>query len=151
MEIRSRSPKLSRLLKDFLYRNRKYNTDHVASAEHWASIIELPAMWQFDTMSELAFKHFVSLPGVPAIDKLVLRRKHGFSHIMALDAYLARCWDLALRYKEVSYEEGEMVGWEACMVIHLGQVQTRNFLNSSKLAATPATARTAVDEVIQQF
>ncbi|KZP10455.1 hypothetical protein FIBSPDRAFT_833449 [Athelia psychrophila] len=104
----------------WLFYNETYEQE--ALAVEWTSIIELAVMWQFTVISEFAFRKFCELPQVPSIEALELRNRHNFSHLLARDVYMRRC---QTRYS-LHYAEGNMIGWESCVLISLGLTTYRD-------------------------
>ena len=99
--------------------NRNYY-DYTASAEEWTSIISLTHMWQFEHMSEVAFRAYAALPNVSPVEKITMSQKYDSPRKHLVDAYLEIC----SRDQPVSVEEGDRIGVEALALI----TQTREEL-----------------------
>ncbi|KIM76793.1 hypothetical protein PILCRDRAFT_91427 [Piloderma croceum F 1598] len=98
---------------DPLYARKGIYSDYTASAEEWSSIISLAHMWQFEHMSEAAFKAYAALPNVSPVEKISLRRKYNFPSKDLVDAYVEICQ----RKYPLSVEEGDRIGVEALVLI----------------------------------
>ncbi|KIM74907.1 hypothetical protein PILCRDRAFT_25199, partial [Piloderma croceum F 1598] len=93
-------------------------TDHTASGEKWSSIISLAHMWQFETMSYVAFKAYLALPDVGPVDKIAMRQKYDFPREVLLKVFVEIC----TRDAPLSVEEGQKIGLETLALI----AQTRD-------------------------
>jgi hypothetical protein len=96
----------------FIGCGRSY-VDYKASAETWSSIISLAHMWQFETMTQVAFKAYDALSDVDPVDKIALYQRYGFPRKNLLSVYVELC----IRGTPLSVEEGRKVGVEALAVI----------------------------------
>jgi hypothetical protein len=92
--------------------SRKYKRES-SSAERWSSVLSLAYKWQFETIMNFAFEAFVALPGIAAIDTVVMCETYCLNRSMAIDAY----WALCSRGVPLSRKEGAMIGWEGCVLI----------------------------------
>ena len=99
--------------------NRSY-TDYTASAETWEAIMCLADKWQFERMSDVAYKAYIALPDVPPVDKIVLRQRYDVPREYLLDPYLQICQ----RAKSLSVEEAHALGLKTLALI----AQTREEL-----------------------
>jgi hypothetical protein len=99
--------------------SRKYKRES-SSAEKWSSILSLAHKWQFEAILKFAFEAFVALPGIAAIDTVVMCEKYCLDRLMACGAY----WALCCRGVPLSRSEGAMIGWEGCVLI--AAVRDRN-------------------------
>jgi len=97
-------------------------TDHTASEEKWSSIISLAHMWQFETMSYVAFKAYLALPDIGPVDKIAMRQKYDFPRKDLLKAYAEIC----TRNNPLSVEEGQKIGLETLALV----AQTREELKA---------------------
>jgi hypothetical protein len=92
--------------------NRQY-ADWTVSAGELSSIISLAHMWQFENMSQAAFKAYAALPNTSSMDKISMRRKYDFPRTELADAYVELC----TRYYPISAEEGDRIGVEDLALI----------------------------------
>jgi hypothetical protein len=119
--------------------HRSY-TDHTASAEKWASIISLADKWQFETMSGAAFRAYIALQDVEAVDKIAMGQMYDFPREDLLEVYFEIC----TRTKPLSVEEGRKVGCDTLARIAL----TREEM---KLWNSPDTKKqTVTNNIIKQ-
>jgi hypothetical protein len=77
-------------------------------------------MWQFEHMSEVAFRAYAALPNVSPVEKITMSQKYDSPRKHLVDAYLEIC----SRDQPVSVEEGDRIGVEALALI----TQTREEL-----------------------
>jgi hypothetical protein len=70
-------------------------------------------MWQFEHMSEAAFKAYAVLPNVSPVEKIFMRRKYNFPGKDLVDAYAEICQ----RKRPLSVEEGGRIGVESLALI----------------------------------
>jgi hypothetical protein len=101
--------------------NRKY-FDYTASAGEWSAIISLAHMWQFENMSQAAFKAYAALPNVSPIDKISMSQKYDIPKKDLADVYLEIC----TRDHPVSVEEGDQIGVGVLALL----IQTREELQT---------------------
>lgn len=86
----------------------------------WRSILSLADRWQFETIGHVAFEAFAALPGVEAMEKIILCEKYGFKRSIVSKAY----WTICSRDYPLTYREGEQIGWVACVLI--ASIRDRN-------------------------
>jgi len=87
---------------------------HISSSAHtWQSIMSLADRWQFETISKIAFEAFAALPGVEALEKIIVCEKYGFKRSIISNAF----WAVCNRGFPLTYREGEQIGWVACLLI----------------------------------
>lgn len=84
-----------------------------ASADTWCSIMALAHRWQFETIGQIAFEAYATLPGVEPMEKVVVCEKYGFKRSIISKDY----WAICTRNSPLTYKEGERLGWVACVLI----------------------------------
>jgi hypothetical protein len=87
-------------------------------------------MWQFETMSRVAFQAYVALDDVKSVDKIVMRQRYDFPREDIVEAYVHLC----SRCKPLSAGEGRKIGVETVILI----AQTREEI---KLEFSNVTSR----------
>jgi len=109
-----------------LYASRSY-TDYTASAEKWSSIISLAHKWQFERMGHAAFKAYVALSGVQAVDKIAMGQRYDFPRTYLLEVYVEIC----TRKAPLSVEEGGKIGYETLALIAHSREEMKIWTTSS--------------------
>jgi len=82
----------------------------VSTADEWGSVLELAAMWKFESIMHLAIDHLTQIDA--PIDKIVLGRRHGVVEWLK-DSYEAVC----TRQTPLTHEEGNRLGMEEVIKI----------------------------------
>jgi hypothetical protein len=106
--------------------SREYS--HVNSlAATWYSILALAHKWELERIAKAAFEKFIALPGVEAMEKIIVCENYGFKRSIISSAF----WAVCSRGYPLTYKEGEKIGWEACILI--AAVRDRNAGYSEQL------------------
>jgi hypothetical protein len=71
-----------------------------------SSILSLAHMWQFETMTRVAFEAYDALSDVDPVTKIMIYKKYGFPQENILNEYAKLC----TRIKSLSIEEGRKIG-----------------------------------------
>jgi hypothetical protein len=82
--------------------------------------MSLADRWQFETIGKIAFETYAAIPGVEAMEKIVVCEKYGFKRSIISKA----CWAVCSRNYPLTYREAEKLGWVACTII--GTIRDRN-------------------------
>jgi hypothetical protein len=93
-----------------MFRQYKHTS---SSAAIWCSIMLLADRWQFETIGQIAFEAYATLPGVEPMEKVVICEKYGFKRSIISKEY----WAICTRPSPLTYKEGEKLGWVACVLI----------------------------------
>jgi len=91
-----------------------------SSANTWYAIMSLADRWQFENVGKVAFEAFAALPGVEAMEKIVVCETYGFKRSVISKAY----WAICSRNYPLTYREAEKLGWVACVII--GTIRDRH-------------------------
>jgi hypothetical protein len=70
-------------------------------------------MWQFENMSQAAFKSYLALSSVSPVEKIATGQKYNFPRKDLLNVYL----DICKRENPLSVEEGNQIGLETLALI----------------------------------
>ncbi|KII95518.1 hypothetical protein PLICRDRAFT_97435 [Plicaturopsis crispa FD-325 SS-3] len=97
---------------------RDYGTYTATTVEEWTSILNLAALWEFDSIKALAIRELAKI--ATPVDKIVLGRKHDIDEWL-FDAYRSLC----VRPDALSLEEGLRLGMQETISISEARQEIR--------------------------